>query len=47
MEDGDAEDEDPEERPDPIHSPPRKKLRLDAATVVPAQDPPADDEDDD
>ena len=46
LEDSDAE-EDPEEHPDPIHSLPCKKLRQDAAIVVPAQDPPADDEDDD
>ena len=46
LENGDAE-EDPEEHPDPIHSPPCKKLRQDAAIVVPAQDPPADNEDDD
>ena len=46
LEDSDAE-EDPEEHPDPIHSLPCKKLRQDVAIVVPAQDPPADDEDDD
>ena len=47
MEDSDAEEEDPVERPDPIRSPPRKKVRQEAATVVPSQDAPADEEDDD
>jgi len=46
LEDSDAE-EDPVERPDPIRSPPRKKVRQEAATVVPSQDAPADEEDDD
>ena len=47
MEDSDAEEEDLEECPDPIRSSPRKKIRQEAATVVPSQDAPADDEDDD
>ena len=45
MEDGDAEEEDPEERPDPINSSLRKKLRQSAPTEESAQDPPTEEDD--
>ena len=45
LEDGDAKEEDPEERPDPINSSLRQKLCQSTPTEKSAQDPPVEEDD--